>query len=365
MPTDVLSVCIAPSATVEEAIACIDRSGRISIALVVDAEGRLMNTLTDGDIRRGLLAGVGLADDVGNLLVIKNETPHPVPVTAPPNAEPDELLQLMNARGVRQIPIVTEEGRVVDVVAFDDVSPDYQLPSIRAVVMAGGFGTRLAPLTESVPKPMLPVGGRPLIELVVEQLQEIGVRKIAITTHYRAEQIESHLGDGSSLGVEITYIREDRPLGTGGALGLLAPSSEPVLVINGDVLTDTDFRAMHCYHQKLGATMTVAVRRYAIDIPYGVVESEGSNIRRLREKPQLSFFVNAGMYFLEPEVFEYVVSGQPLRMTDLIETLISEGRKVASFPLREYWLDIGQHADYEKAQIDATSGRLRSRPSKA
>ncbi len=359
--TDVSAISISPNATIEQAIACIDLSGSLSIALIVDDDGRLLNTITDGDVRRGLLAGLALADSVSVLIAIKSSMPHPLPVTAPPGADADTLLHLMSARAVRQIPIVKEDGQVLDVVTFDDLHPDHQPPALQAVVMAGGFGTRLAPLTEHTPKPMLPVDGRPLIEHVVEQLRATGVKKINISTHYRAEQIMGHFGDGSDFGVDISYIQEDTPLGTAGALGLMSVPNEPVLVINGDVLTDIDFQAMHCYHQKLGAVMTVAVRRYAVQVPYGVIESEGADIQRLREKPQLDFFVNAGIYLLEPEVYRHITVGKHLNMTDLIETLIAQGQRVVSFPVREYWLDIGQPADYERAQTDAKNGKHRAR----
>jgi len=356
---DPAALYLRSDATIQDAIERIDSSGRLSIALIVDGEGRLLNTLTDGDVRRGLLAGLLLTDSVSTLVAIKSRTPHPLAVTAPQSCSPKTLMDLMNARGVRQLPIVTAEGRVVDIVTFEDIMPDRQLPALRAVVMAGGFGTRLQPLTDSTPKPMLPVAGRPLVELLVDQLREAGIKKINVSTHYRAEAIMDHFGDGSAFGVDISYMREDSPLGTAGALGLMDRPSEPVLVMNGDILTDIDFRAMHCYHQKLGAAMTVAVRRYQVQVPYGVVDSDGPNVLGIREKPEIGFFVNAGIYLLEPEVYAHIPANTYLNMTDLIEKLIGNGQKVSSFPVREYWLDIGQHADYERAQDDAKSGKLR------
>jgi NDP-sugar pyrophosphorylase family protein len=226
--------------------------------------------------------------------------------------------------------------------------------------MAGGSGTRLRPLTEDLPKPMLPIGGRPLMERLVEQLQQAGIRQVNVTTHYKPEKIVEHFGDGHAFGVEMRYVNEDRPLGTGGALGLIAPPQETLLVINGDIVTQVSFRAMLAFHQEHQAKMTVAVRRYEVQVPYGVVECEGSQVRQLREKPQLGFLVNAGIYLLEPSVYEFIPHGQHFNMTDLIQWVLEAGQTVVSFPIREYWLDIGQHPDYVQAQDDVRNGRLSS-----
>ena len=345
-------------ATVQDAIACIDRSGRVNIALLVDDAGRLVNMISDGDVRRGILAGVKLFEAVTKLLPIKAVTPHPLPVTAPEGTDDAMLLELMKVRAVRQIPIVTAQGRVVDVVTLNDLLPE-QPRALQALVMAGGQGMRMRPLTEDVPKPMLPVGGRPLMEVIIDQLREVGVRKVNIATHYQAQKIIDHFGDGRGFGVDIAYVNEQQPLGTGGALGLMDRPHDPVLVINGDILTDIDFRAMHAYHTEHGAMMTVAVRRYEVQLPYGVVECDGPYIRGLREKPEIGFFVNAGIYLLEPEAYRHIPATARFNMTDLVELLIRDGETVVSFPVREYWLDIGQHADYERAQQDARDGNWR------
>jgi dTDP-glucose pyrophosphorylase/CBS domain-containing protein len=355
---EISSLFLSPDATIGDAIACIDRSGRISLALIVDDTQRLLNTITDGDVRRGLLAGLALSDSVGALIAIKAATPHPLPVTALADTDAETLLELMKARGVRQIPIVSHEGCPLDIVTLADLLPE-QPRALQAVVMAGGFGTRLRPLTETVPKPMLSIGGRPLMELIIDQLRYTGVTKVNITTHYQAEKIVDHFGDGSDFGVDISYVKEESPLGTGGALGLMTKPDDPVLVINGDILTDIDFRAMHSFHIEHDAMMTVAVRRYEVQVPYGVIDCDGPRIVKLREKPQIGFFVNAGIYLLEPSVYQYISPNQHLNMTDLIERLVADGKDVVSFPVREYWLDIGQHADYERAQLDAESGKWR------
>lgn len=353
---DVSSLCVGPESSIHQAIACIDRGVR-GIALVVDQEQRLLGTITDGDVRRAILAGVNLQTPISELLTRKVNSIYPKPTTAPVGTEPDALLQLMQERSIRQVPLVDEEGRVVALVALEDLLPKQVLP-LQAVVMAGGFGTRLRPLTEEIPKPMLPVGERPLMELLIQQFYQAGIRRVNVTTHYLSEKIVEHFGDGKNWGLEIKYVTEDRPLGTAGALSLMEEPNEPLLVINGDILTRLDFRAMLSFHRKHHADLTVAVRQYEFQVPYGVMECEGSYVRQIREKPRLNFLVNAGIYLLEPSLCGYIPNGQRFDMTDLIERLLDEGRSVVSFPIVEYWLDIGQHADYEQAQKDVKSGRF-------
>jgi dTDP-glucose pyrophosphorylase/CBS domain-containing protein len=343
---------------IREVIETIDRSGRVSVALLVDGEGRLIATITDGDTRRAILAGLQIDAAVETMLPLKATLPNPEPVIAPTGIDPAAALALMQARRVRQLPIVDLEGRVVDIVLLVDLiekPPD----SLRAVIMAGGFGTRLSPLTDNMPKPMLPVGGRPLIERIVGQLKEAGIDQIVVTTHYKPEIIVDHFGDGAEFGVTMTYVQEDTPLDTGGALGLIPDADEPLLVINGDILTQVDFRALHDFHRDCGADMTVGVRRYAFKVPYGVIENEGARVTRIDEKPELSLFVNAGIYLLEPSVRRYVDPGVSLSMTVLIQTAIDAGKLVVSFPVLEYWMDVGQTDDYLRAQADQDSGEWR------
>ncbi len=355
---DLSTISLQPTASIEEAIACIDRSGPLTLALVIDDAGRLTSTLTDGDVRRGILAGHELTDTVEALLKIKQRTAQPKAVTAPPGTSRDELLALMQEHSIRQLPIVGVDGRVVEIVLLSDMLPRTKSRGLQAVLMAGGQGSRLRPLTEQLPKPMLPVGGKPLMELTVEKLRRVGVKKINITTHYKPEKIVDHFGNGSAFGVDIEYVQEETPLGTGGALSLIAAPDEPMLVMNGDILTDIDIEAFLAYHQEQNADMTVAVRRYEFQVPYGVVECEDSRVQAVKEKPNIGFFVNAGIYLLEPSVHSYIPKQQHFNMTDLIQLLLNKGKNVAGFPIREYWLDIGQHADYERAQEYANGGHV-------
>jgi len=350
---------VALDSSIREVMVCIDRN-RKGIALVVDEEHHLIGTVTDGDIRRAILARIGPGVPVSELLSRKADSPYPQPVTAQAGTPQSELLHLMQKRSVHQIPLMDADGRVVDLVTLDELLPEHvpdQILPLEAVIVAGGFGTRLRPLTEDLPKPMLPVGGRPLIELIIEQLRQAGIHRVNVTTHYCSDKITSHFGDGREFGIELNYVIEDRPLGTAGALGLMEAPDEPLLVINGDILTRVDFRSLLAYHRKHNADLTVGVRRYDLQVPYGVLECEGPYVRHLREKPQLDFLVNAGIYLLEPSVHRYIPNGQRFDMTDLIQRLLEDGRSVVSFPIVEYWLDIGQHMDYEQAQEDIRDWR--------
>lgn len=355
MKVELEQFLVAPDSSVREVMACIERNAE-GIALVVDSEQRLIGTVTDGDIRRAILAGMDLDLPVRVLVEQRAPAPYPTPFTAPVGTANAELLRMMTQYTLRHIPLVDNTGRVVDMALLGDLVQESQLP-LTAVVMAGGYGTRLHPLTKDLPKPMLPVGDRPLLELIIEQLRQAGIQRVNVTTHYQAEKIIKHFGNGKAFGVEINYVTEDSPLGTAGALGLIEALNEPLLVINGDILTRIDFRAMLAYHRKYGADLTVAVRRYDLQVPYGVIESEGVLVRQVREKPLFGLLVNAGIYLLEPSVHHYIPKGR-FDMTDLIKRLVEDGRPVVSFPIIEYWLDIGQHGDYEQAQKDVKNREL-------
>lgn len=349
-------MCIGPMQSVRDAITAIDRNEK-GIVLITDTDRHLLGTVTDGDVRRAILAGQDLDEPIENLLKRKAAYVPLAPVTARVGTDSAALLRLMQDRVLRHVPLIDAHDRVVEVVTLEELIPSGAAP-VQAVIMAGGLGTRLAPLTADTPKPMLPVGGRPVMELIVERLQQAGIRRMHVTTHYRPEKIVEHFGDGRAFDVEIEYLNEERPLGTGGALGLLPVPREPVLVVNGDILTDVNYRAMVAFHKEHGADLTVAVRRYDFQVPYGVIECSGLYVQALTEKPQLNFLVNAGIYLLEPAVFAFIPTGQAFDMTDLIQRLLANDRLVVSFPIREYWLDIGEHADYIRADADAKAGRL-------
>jgi dTDP-glucose pyrophosphorylase len=335
---------------VRDALACVDAGGE-GIALVIEEDRKLIGTITDGDLRRATLAGIDVDKATVDTLLQRREGPRTVPLTAPVGTSELQLMQMMKRSRLRHIPIVDEKGSVRELALLRELALEDPLP-VTAVVMAGGLGERLRPLTDKLPKPMLRVGDRPVMEHVLEQLQKVGISRVSITTHYKPEAIVDHFGDGRRFGVEIDYVNEDEPLGTAGALGLMTPPDGPVLVINGDVLTQVNFRSMLSYHTDNQAEMTVGVRRFELKVPYGVVDMEGARVTRLDEKPTYKFFINAGVYLIEPTVFPMIKHQEHLDATDLIDRLMSAGKKVVGFPIHEYWLDIGRPEDYLRANKD-------------
>jgi dTDP-glucose pyrophosphorylase len=346
--TDFSHLFISPDSSVRKAMEQIDRNAK-GIVLVVDSERRLLGTITDGDIRRTLLLGQDL--DASVEVVLAARSPEQLPVTAPVGADKSAILQIMREVGVRQVPLVDPQKRVMDLVTMDELLPDQTLP-VQAVIMAGGLGERLRPLTEHIPKPMLPLGERPLLELLVEQLSKAGVRRVNITTQHKSEVIEQHFGNGQDFGVDIQYVKEDSPLGTAGALGMLNPSEEPLLVVNGDIFTRIDFRAMVDFHNQNQATMTVAVRDFEVEVPFGVIKTSGIEVVKISEKPVIRSLISAGIYLVNPNACALLPKGEPYDMPQLIDRIIQENEKVVSFHIREYWQDIGKLEDYEKARVD-------------
>jgi dTDP-glucose pyrophosphorylase len=341
---------VNPTATLRECIQAID-IGAKGIALVVGDDGRLIATITDGDIRRALLAGSGLDQSLEKLVREKQRNPIAAAVDTPE----DQLVRIMTEGTVRHLPLVDGDDKVVGIALLDELVREYELP-IRAVVMAGGLGLRLRPLTETVPKPLLPVGERPLLEILVDQLRDSGIRQINITTHYLGESIREHIGDGERFGVNVEYVDEKEPLGTAGALSLIE-SNEPLLVVNGDILTRVDFRAMLRFHQKHEADMTVGVRQQTFDVPFGVVHTQGTQVDAFEEKPSASYLVNTGIYLLESHVRKLVPADSPSDMPSLISAVMENGGRVSAFPIHEYWTDIGRMDDYAKAQADIDAER--------
>ena len=339
---------VRETSTIQKVISVIDHSRRLGLALVVDRDNRLVNTLTDGDVRRGILNGNELTDPAAKLLVIKQSMPHSKPVVAADTTTRAERLALMQKNAVRQLPIIDAQGVVVAIESMLEMTEIDQIP-MNAVVMAGGFGKRLLSLTVDTPKPMLLVSGRPVLEHIVEKLLKAGINRMQFTTYFRPEKIIEHFGDGSDFGVDISYLKEDSPLGTAGALSLLRRPTQDVLVINGDIISEVNFVAMFDFHQQSKAIMTLGVLPYEHTIPFGVIEHLGHQVTGIKEKPSQRWFVNSGIYILSPEVFEFIKPSQHLDMPDLISQLLAANKNVASFPIREQWIDIGRPADFARA----------------
>lgn len=336
---------VAPGTPLEQAIQVLDRAA-LRIVLVVDAQGYLQGTLTDGDIRRALIAHQSLSVPV-------DEVMNPCPQTATSEWSKDRMLAIMEKRQILQLPIVDGEGRVVGLESLHDLlnKPLHDNP---VFLMAGGFGTRLRPLTNDCPKPMLKVGDKPILHLILNHFIQAGFHRFFISTHYMPHLIRDYFGDGSQWGVSIQYIHEEEPLGTGGALGLL-PHDEidgPMFLMNGDLLTSLNVHGLLDFHREHPGSATMCVREYDYQVPYGVIESEGHRIRSMVEKPTQRFFINAGVYLLEPELVRSVRPGTRIDMPSLLEREIAEERVVNMFPIHEYWLDIGRITDFRKAQDD-------------
>lgn len=349
---------IPPSSTLKDALISMNES-QAGIALVVDENQKLIDAITDGDIRRAMLYGHNIDANVAVLLERRQNSAYPDPITASPYEDDAKLVRLMKEKKIMHLPIVDSERRVVGLKLLRDVIEDDSMP-MHAVVMAGGFGSRLQPLTHDTPKPMLKIGDRPLLERIIDQLRGAGINNVSVTTHFMPEKIQDHFGSGEGFGVEINYVNEETPLGTAGALRLLDERKFPLLVMNGDILTNIDFRCMLDFHAEHEAAMTVAVRPYRVEIPYGVVQCSGAVVTGLEEKPTHHYFVNAGIYLLSETAFDHIGDQGRLDMTELLTRLIDADQVVASFPITEYWLDIGQHDDYERAQVDFQAGKLSS-----
>jgi dTDP-glucose pyrophosphorylase len=339
---------VSPDTPLNEALLQFERA-KLGILLVCDADRNLLGVITDGDIRKAILDQVALHEPC-------HKISNTQPLTAPLGCTKTLALELMDkGRSIplNQLPIVSASGKILDLMLRSDVAKKEVVP-LSALVMAGGFGTRLYPLTQNTPKPMLPVGGFPVMERILQNLKESGIQHVYISTHFQAEKIRKYFGRGESLGLTLEYIHEEEPLGTAGCIGLLPESDDPLLVMNGDILTAIDFRALWEYHKKHQAVVTVAIRKYDVRVPYGVIECKTNTnlITHLAEKPVSSFFVNGGIYLLEKEAKLRIPKNHKINMTDLISDLLEEGRRLVAFPIIEYWIDIGKHDDYQKANDD-------------
>ena len=334
---------VAPESTIRQALETID-TGNMQIALVVD-DNRLLGTITDGDIRRGFLKGKGLDDSIAGLF-------NPNPVKGYLSQPKEDLVQLALARGVKQLPMVDDDGRLVGIEIVDDYLRVTEKPNT-IVLMAGGLGTRLRPLTVDTPKPMLTVGSKPILETIIESFSRYGFRNFFLSVNYKAEKIRDYFGDGGKQGVRIGYLNEKNRLGTAGALGMLPKGMDaPIIVMNGDLLTNVNFEHLLNYHVLTGADATMCVREYEFQVPYGVVHTEGATIQSIVEKPTHQYYVNAGIYVLNPPVLDIIPPGEFFDMPQLFQTLIETKQKICSFPIREYWMDIGQPRDFEQANND-------------
>lgn len=342
MKQSIDEICVFPKAPIIRAVEAIE-TGACQIALVIDTDRHLIGTVTDGDVRRGILRGISLEQPIE---CIMNGTP----LVAEANVGRDAILRLMRDRELHHVPVVDLNGRLIGLETLDDLILR-ENPDSWVVLMAGGLGTRLRPLTDTTPKPLLSVGGRPLLETIIENFANQGFSRIFLSVNYKAEMFEQHFGDGSRFGVNIQYIHEPDRRGTAGALSLLPYCPEhPLIVMNADLLTTLDFRQFLEFHRLHGSKATMGVREYSFQVPYGVVEADGVRLVSISEKPVNKFFISAGMYILEPQVLDRIPVGCFYDMPTLLQSLANDKQEVAVFPVREYWLDIGRLDDLERAQ---------------
>ena len=334
-------VLLTPQDSLERAVKVLHEGG-CRIALVADKFGMLLGTVTDGDIRRALINQLTMESSV-SLIMNGN------PITVDDKVKNKDILSLMSDKSLLHMPIIDKDGILCGLETLQQLieSPIYDNPIF---LMAGGFGTRLHPLTKSTPKPLLKVGNKPILEMIIGQFINYGFHNFYISTHFKSEQIRDYFKDGELHNISIKYVHEDSPLGTAGSLGLLPDDLPdlPIIVMNGDLLTKVDFKNLFNFHCEHNSEATMCVREYDFQVPYGVVEIDDYNIKRITEKPVHKFFVNAGIYVLNRSLINKVDGKSCLDMTDFLEKELNNGG-VNAFPIHEYWLDIGQMEEYEKA----------------
>lgn len=327
--------------TFESAVHTLDEAGLGFIA-IIDEEGYLLGILTDGDIRRSFLR------KEFELISIINRNPE----VMNESASRHQIISRLKSLHRRHMPLVDNNNKFKGVFSLDDVT--FVTKENPVVIMAGGLGTRLGELTKTTPKPMLQVGNRPMLQHLIEQFRDQGFRKFIFCVNYKKSIIQEYFLDGKDLGVQIAYVEENKRLGTAGALSLITPSiNVPFFVINADILVNIDFTELMEAHKRQASIATMCVRKYQMQIPYGVINSNSENmLTSVEEKPQISFDINAGIYFLEPKVIDLIPSNEFFDMPSLFEILINKSLKTNVYPINDYWLDIGRKEDLKQANID-------------
>ena len=330
--------------SVRDAFIRLDQLASDAILFVVDDNHVLLGSLTDGDLRRGFIRGLGFDDVITDFI-------QPNPKFIYDREFNQEKLKEFKDNLIKIIPILNKENQIVDILNFRFRST---LLPLDAVLMAGGEGKRLRPLTENTPKPLLKVGGKPIIEYNIDRLAQVGVANIYLSINYLGEQLEAYFEDGSSKNIKIDYLREQKPLGTIGSVLLVEEfQHEDILVMNSDLLTNIDFADFYKSFKDANADMAVAATSYHVDVPYAVLETdENQNVKTLKEKPRYTYFSNAGIYIIKKKLLNMIPEGEFYDITDLMEKVIEMNYKLITYPINGYWLDIGKHEDFKKAQED-------------
>lgn len=336
--------CIGINSTIKEAMKVIDKN-LTGGALVINENKELVGTITDGDIRRAILKGRSINEGIEDTYFKNFKF-----VTEEHSKKKAKEYMLSNK--IRQVPVIDKSKKLIDLYFLDDII-SYDKKDNYVFILAGGLGTRLRPLTETVPKPMLTVGDKPILELIIEQFKEFGFSNFIVSLNYKGEIIEEYFKNGKEFDVNIEYIRETKKLGTAGSIALVKEKfTKPFIVINGDILTGIDFDKFLNHHMKNNFNITVGVRNYEINVPYGVLVTDNMLIESLEEKPTYKFHINGGVYAVNPEITKYIQEDKVYNMTDLIEDAMKNEDKSGIYEITEYWTDIGQIEDYKKANTD-------------
>ncbi len=339
MISDWKNIALYKSASLKDAMKALDDSG-LRVIFVIDQSEHLLATVTDGDIRRGLLAGLNLDAPVS--LVMKSN-----PICISSDATKESIQDILRNANVLALPVVDGVNKVIGLETIDTVEDKF-CTDTTVVLMAGGFGKRLLPLTDHVPKPMLPLGNRPIIERIVEDFKLQGFKNFCITTHYKAEIIQKHF-EKNPLNVNIEFFNEDEPLGTAGSLFLLKDRiHSDFFVMNADLLVKTNFKNLLAFHKKNNQVATMCVKQHSYQVPFGVVQIEDMGVLNIIEKPLYSHFINSGIYCFNESIFKFCNEKKYMDMPTLLQNLITENKKICAFPIHEHWVDIGCMDDYQK-----------------
>ena len=340
-------IVVSPEVSILDAMKIIDGAGT-QFVMVLDETKKLLGVVTDGDVRRGILNNVSLSAPVAEIM-----NTHPRYLSD--SVSRSEAISFLSEKRIAHVPLLDALGRVTSLVSIDERVALVEKHRT-AVLMVGGLGSRLGELTTNCPKPMLPLGGRPVLEIIIENLKDHGFKNFIFCVNFKADVIQSHFGNGAEFGINIVYVHENKRMGTAGALSLIPMDTDgPLLVMNGDIVTKVNFSKLMEFHEEKEAAVTAAVRKYDFQIPFGVVKSENGQIKGIEEKPNYNFMVSAGINVIEKDCLGLLPPGEFFDMPQLIEAVIASKRVAQAFPIHEYWLDIGRMDDLERAHADMSS----------
>lgn len=343
--------CVTADQTIFEAVDVINR-GAEQFCVVLDKSNKLLGIVGDGDIRRAILKKMDFQAPVSKIMNTN-------PVVVEMNIGKEEILSIMKRQVIRQLPVVDQNKKLVGIEFLSDLLQKAQAKPNKVVIMAGGQGKRLYPLTQNVPKPLLEIGDKPILEIIISNFKDYGFTDILLSVNYRSDLIEDYFGNGEKFGVNISYIKESEPMGTAGSLSLInSLPKDPMIVMNGDIITKINFNHLLEFHKKRKSKATMCVREYDFEVPFGVIKEIENNIVSIDEKPIQKMLINAGVYVLDSDVLQHIPKDTVFNMTNLFETLISKGISTSAFPVVDYWMDIGRKTDLEQVKGDFSKKKL-------